>query len=202
MAVNLPSPGAANWDVPLNNALGVLAHSGINPTDHSLIAWNFPLYYNQTALTPVSGTVYMFRLPRVTQAQTVTNIHLLRGSNPAVTPAAGQNFAGLYSVLGDRVAVTGDISTTLSAASGFRTLPLTAPYNMAPGFYYVAVVQNAATPTNLWASSNNTATIPNAGLTAANGLWTSGPTGQTSLPASITPGSRTLIAPTVWAGIS
>jgi hypothetical protein len=81
-------------------------------------------------------------------------------------------------------------------------MALTAPVAVTPGAYYVAVVCNAGTVPPFCRGSAITASVPNAKLTATNGRFTTGPVGQTALPASITMASRTLTANTLWVAVS
>lgn len=201
--VNLPNPGQANWDVPLNTALAELAHSGFTPSEVGMIAWNYdPATFSSPTNdgAVASGGVYLMKMPRLTQATTIANIHLAI-TDPVVGPVAGQSFVGLYDADGTRVSTTAPLSTVLTT-KGMKTIPLAGAYNATPGYYYVGFVHNAATPLKL-ARAGYDELIINAGLANEGARYVAGPGGQTSLPAEIDlstsgPGGWQAI----WAGVS
>lgn len=200
--VTLPTAGQANWDVPLNAALTDMDQGAFDPVDVSWVAWNYdPLLI--TTLTdgtaPASGTVRMVRLPRLPQPTTITNILFSTGGGSG--HVSGQNFAGLYDSTGNQVGVSGDITAEFGTA-GLKTIPLTTPFSAAAETYYVAILQNAVTTGQLGLASRATNSIANAGLSMAEARFTDGPTGQTSLPATITMSTRTPVVFTTWAAVS
>lgn len=155
-----------------------------------------------TATTPlVSGTVYMMRIDI---AAPLTFNTITTATIAGATVTAGQNFAGLYNSAGTLVAVTADQTTPWTAGGGEKNMALTAPYAAAAGTYYVAYLSNGATPlTPVRAVANSNVNVfINHGLTVSNARWTTGPTAQTTLPASITMASRTLSGTAYFAALS
>lgn len=202
MGVTLPTIGMSAWGDDLNNVLEDFQDTGIIANDGGFLAWNYPSFHISTVHSMTSGTIKMSRLPRFAQAKTVNSVWFHIG-NPAVTPTAGQCFAALFdAVTGTRVAVTADISGQLGTA-GLIGYTLTSPYAAALGAdLYSAILQNAATPATLGScSSQGSTSAANASLSAASGLFTDGPTAQTSMPASVTLGSRTLSGQPLWTGV-
>ncbi|MEV5607022.1 hypothetical protein [Streptomyces sp. NPDC052225] len=172
------------------------------PSDQGLLAWTFDPCNTIDVSVLAPGTVYMAAL-RVRERTTLSNIHLYL-STAGAGLTAGQCFAGIYNTAGTRIAVTADQATAW-ASSGAKTMALTAPVEVYPGTYYVAVVCNGTTGITVSRGSGNAGQV-NMGLTAANARYTSGGTGwtaQTSLPASGTLANRTassIIA--FWAALS
>lgn len=171
-------------------------------SDLSLKAWTYdPVNTSNTTLT-VSGTVYLAQL-KLRYAQTITNL-LVGVSTAATTPTANQNFLGLYDSTGALVASTaaGAIDAAL-ASSGLLTGAVQTPYAAAAGSYWVAFLNNAATPATIARGSGSALGIANAGLTGANMRFAVNGTGRTTLASSITVGSNTQTgAFTMWAAVS
>lgn len=192
--------GSINWGTPLNTAIQNLDRAqSTTALDHDLLYWEFDPATNMVGSTITSGTVSMSKL-WVRQSVTITNVAV------AVTTVgaglvAGQNFAGLYDSLGTLLSATAD-QTANWGTVGFKEMALTAPQAVSPGFYYVAVVSNAGTTPSFARGSALTSSIANAKLTATNGRFTTGPAGQTSLPASIVMAARTLTGNTLWVAVS
>lgn len=173
----------------------------ILPTDQGLLEWNYdPAAANATGTTLTNGTVFLHRI-QVRAPMKISNVwvHL---TNAAVTPTAGQSAVGLYSSTGTLLSSSGDTGSTLSGAAGAVSMALTTPQNVGTGFYWVALLGNAATAAKLTASVNGAANA-NVGLSAAGFRFCVNGTSQTSLPASITPSSNTATgAQTFWVGVS
>lgn len=202
MGITLPVIGQTSWGDENNACFEQLQDGGLIPNDAGFLSWNSsPQRIVGASGAVVSGTVKMARLPKFTQAKSVTSVcfHIAAA---AITPTAGQCFAGIYRMDGTRVAVTADISGSLGV-TGIITYALSGgPVALAAGEYYAALLQNAATPATLGQlSSLGVASVLNAGLTAATAFHTDGPTAQTSLPASVTMASRTLSTHPAWAGV-
>jgi hypothetical protein len=193
--------GSLNWGGPLNAALAEIdSAQTTNPRDHDLIQWQFDLASNMVATAITSGTVNMSKL-WIRQPVTITNVCVAIGTVGAAL-VAGQNFAGLYDQAGTRLGQTAD-QTANWGTTGSKQMALTAPVAIAtPGAYYVAVLSNAGTTPAFARGSALTASIPNFNLTATNGRFTTGPAGQTTLPASITMAARTLTGNALWVGVS
>lgn len=203
MGIVLPVIGQTSWGDEANACFEQFQDSAIIPNDGGFLSWNYsPQHISAATSAVVSGTVKMARLPRFTQAKTVSSIWFCLTA-AAVTPTAGQCFAALYRIDGTRMGVSADISGQLTASGGTLVgWNLTAPVVAAAGDYYAALLQNAATPALLGESASQGYTDAlNAGLTAATALHTDGPTAQTSMPASVTMGSRTRSNQPIWAGV-
>lgn len=193
--------GSLNWGTPLNTALANLDKAqSPGPADQDLIAWAFDPATNMVGTAITSGTVNWSKV-WIRQPATITNV-CISMSATGTALVAGQNFAGLYNSGGVRVGVTAD-QTAAWGTAGFKEMALTAPFAVTtPDFYYVAIVCNATTTPSFARGSALTASIPNAKLTTTNGRFLTGPAAQTSLPASVTPASRTLTANALWSAVS
>jgi len=201
--------GSLAWGTPVNNAftsqdarITELENQG--PLSAAMLTFNalnmLPEFATTSAAALVSGTVYMMRID-ISAPLTFTNAHT--ATVAAATLTAGQNFAGLYNSAGTQVAVTADQSAAW-AAGGEKNMAFTVPYAAAAGTYYVAYLSNGASPIAPVRSVNSTFvnTFINHGLTASTARWSTGPAAQTTLPASITMASRTLIGTAYFAGLS
>jgi hypothetical protein len=192
--------GSLAWGTPVNDRFANVDRAkGQLAVDQDFITWQFDPATNMVGTALTSGTVNMSKL-WIRQAATITNVCVALSST-GVGLVAGQNFGGLYDAAGTRLGVTAD-QTVAWGTAGFKEMALTAPVPVTPGYYYVAVVCNAGTVPPFCRGSAITASVPNAKLTATNGRFTTGPTAQTSLPASITMASRTLTANTLWVAVS
>lgn len=199
MAVTTPVIGQTSWGDEANLAFSTLAQSGWNPNDLGMDVWTHdPLHIVVTSGTGLtSGTVRMIRLPRLAQAETISSVWVHCGI-VGVTLTAGQNFLGLYNLAGTRLAVSASIEASF-LATGIKQIALTVPYAAAAGEdLLVAALFNGTTPPGLSAATS-LAGATNALLSTANSRVADGPAGQTSLPASITMGTRTPSAVGAWA---
>ena len=173
----------------------------ILPTDQGLLEWNYdPAAANATGTSLTNGSVFLQRI-QVRAPMLITKVwaHL---TNAAVTPTAGQSAVGLYNSAGTLLSGSGDTGSTLSGSTGAISMSLSNPQNVGAGFYWVALLGNAATAAKLTASVNGAGNA-NVGLTAAGFRFCVNGTSQTSLPASITPSSNTATgAQTFWVGVS
>lgn len=192
--------GSLNWGTPLNTAIQNLDRAQVTTAlDHDLLYWEFDLATNMVATTLTSGTISMAKL-WFRQDVTITNVCAAIGTVGAGL-VAGQNFGALYDSLGTRVGVTAD-QTAAWGTTGMKEMALTAPYAAVAGYYYVAILSNAATTPAFARGSALTSSIVNAKLTATNARFTTGPVGQTSMPASVTMASRTLAGNALWVAVS
>lgn len=199
MAVTTPVIGQTSWGDEANLAFSTLAQSGWNPNDLGMDVWTHdPLHVVvSTGTGLVSGTVRMVRLPRLAQAETISSVWVHCGI-VGVTLTAGQCFLGLYNLAGTRLAVSASIEASF-LATGIKQIALTVPYAASAGDdLLVAALFNGTTPPGLSASTTFSGVV-NATLSTANARVADGPAGQTSLPASITMGTRTASAVGVWA---
>lgn len=185
----LPAHGTLNWDVPLNSILA----QGFNqwvPSDQGFLAWSIDPSQATTDQAVTAGSVHMMAVPiRQTASISAINVVIITAG---VGLTAGQCFAGVYNSAGTRLGVTADQSGSWNT-TGSKMMNLTAPIASAPaGIYYVAILANFATTAPGFARENAGAVSGiNTNLTAATFRSAVGATAQTTLPASITMGSRT-----------
>jgi hypothetical protein len=203
MSIILPTHGQSLWDTPLDTALRTIASGQMHPNDHGWLAWvNDPSTCGASdGMT--NGSVRMIKLPVLPQTYTITSVKYFIAA-AAVTPVAGQNFAGIYNSAGTRLAVSADISADITT-TGMKTWAMTAPLVVAAGTaLWAAILCNAATPFTGVASAAVTGreTLYNGDLAVAAARYTSGPAAQTSLPASITMGARTLLPRSSWVAVA
>ncbi len=198
--------GSLAWGTPVNNAftsqdarITVLESCGPVASNQGWLSWNFDPANGQSGSVLVAGTVYMLRI-EVRVSTTITNL------GTAVTSAGsgltvGQNFAGLYNSAGTRLGVTADQTTPWSSTS-YKSMALTVPQAVTPGTYYVALLSNGTTPPTILRNGSQSTGAINANLTAVDYRWSTGPTAQTTLPASITMASRTISGLTFWTAVN
>jgi hypothetical protein len=168
------------------------------PLDQGFIAWTFDGALTGTA-GPSSGGVRLARII-LRRAATISNIWV-SVITAGATLTAGESFVGLYSAGGTRLAVSADQSTSWTSA-GVKQIALTASYAAAPGIYYAALLTNGTTPPVFAATGPGSNSPVNANLTISTGRALSGPSAQTSLPASITMSSNSFNATAYWFAIS
>lgn len=197
--ITVPTLGSAAWGNPLNVALQRLAASSFNPDDYALSMYNYDPAEMTAGAAPVSGTIRMIRLPYVTATQTITSI-CLHVATAATGGTAARNWVGLYDSTGTRLAVSADATTVFSTA-GAKTIALTTPYVASIGRLYAAVLATASTMPQFGVRSTPfTAAAANWNLGANVLRYADGPTGQTTLPATIAMSSLTGSAQTTWVG--
>lgn len=170
------------------------------PSDHGYQSWTFDPAMTAAGTNTISGTVYIAKV--LLRYPTAINKIAFSVASAAATVTANQNFAGIYDSAGTRVAVTATGALdSLITSSGVLVATLTTTPTLAAGFYWVAFVNNATTPTQLGRSSTLTST-PNANLTAATYRFAVNGTSQTTLPSTITPASNSLTNSfSLWAAI-
>lgn len=170
-----------------NNALGLAT-----PANHHLHAWTADPATINNAQIFANGQPRLVRV-NMEHPAAATKIYWWV-TTAGVTATAGQNHVGIYDSTGAKLAsvnVDADITST-----GLKTSTIASVDLQAGQFYWLAALFNAATaPTLAWGPSTALA----AGGNAANvGLAVSEMRGgvngsaQTSLPASITPGSNAI----------
>lgn len=203
MAYVPPTPiaiGSLAWGTPVNDRFSNESRATMSTAlDQGGVAWNYPPGVNMVATALTSGTVNMAKI-WVRQDSTITNVIVGIGTVGAAL-VAGQNFAGLYDSLGTRLGVTAD-QTANWGTTGGKIMALTAPVAVTPGAYYVAVLSNAGTTPAFARGSALVSSIANFNTTATDGVWTTGPAAQTSLPVSITMAARTLTGNALWVAVS
>ncbi len=167
-----------------------------SPRNHNLIGWTYdPIVASSSSLL-TSGVLYLAKV-QIDRVTTLSNV--LWGISPAAaTPVAGQNWVGVYSSAGARLTQAGvDADVTSTAVKTTAVTPVLVP----PGFVWVAFLFNASTPPSILRSVANTG-LNNAGVTGAAARAASRGTGQTTLPASFTPSTSTLLTFIPWAAVS
>lgn len=197
--------GSLAWGGPVNSALSsqdariteLESAGGSSLGSLGFGATNFDPGISQAGTVLVSGTVYMIRID-LTTALTLTSV-TIGVVTAGATLTAAQNLAGIYDAAGNRVAVSADQSASW-VTNGEKIIPMVASYAAAAGTYYLALLSNGTTPISPLRGLSFAAltSLINHGTTAATARWTSGPTAQTTLPATITMASRTPLGNAFW----
>jgi hypothetical protein len=146
----------------------------------------------------VNGKLYLLKL-QIRSALTLSNLVFAVGA--AGSGASTGSFGGLYNSSGTLLTSSADIGAQLASA-GWTTATLTTPQALTAGtFVWAAFLCNLAVSAPFlpvaWGANTN---LQNLNLTAATAQFASGATGQTSLPASITPSGLTIPAFAWWVG--
>lgn len=188
---------------PTQEARDRLNHDKPTPQDQNLLAWtgdpNDAGHVTAHSAAGVGGRVTLVRI-KFRRPTLVSNIWLGLSGLPAGGDALANCYIGLYDSTGTRVAVSADISASLTTGATAKALPMVTPYLAAPGFYYIALLLNGTWTTNSFTLKATGAGISvNAGLSAGSLRYSSVLTGQTTLPASITLSNQsTSIINTGW----
>ncbi|MFF0736884.1 glycosyl hydrolase family 28-related protein [Streptomyces chartreusis] len=192
--------GNAMPDGLLQYPLSTVNDATFTPADHGLVAWTHdPATLRSASNATTSGTVYLCKVKVVNRSTLVSNV-IVGIEAAGVTLTSGQCFVGLYNSSGTRLAVSADQSGNWTS-TGLKTIALTAAQTLAVGSYYVAILAVGTTPPQ-FAMGAGGATTASAGLTASTARFLTGPTGQTSLPSSITLSSQTVTSGARWAALS
>lgn len=170
------------------------------PADHNLIAWTQdPASLRSSSNATTSGTVYLCKVKIVNRSAVVSNILVgIEAAGSGLT--AGQSFVGLYNSSGTRLALSADQAAAWTS-TGLKTIALTAAQTLAVGSYYVAILSVGTTPPQFSMGAGGALNL-NGGLTTGTARFLTGPTAQTSLPASITLSSQTQTTGARWAALS
>lgn len=188
---------------PVSEARDRLNHDKPVPEDQNLLAWtgdpNDAGHVTAQSAAGVGGRVTLVRI-KFRRATLVSNIWLGLSGLPAGGDALANCFIGLYNSTGTLVAVSADISASLTTGATAKALPMVTPYQAAPGFYYIALLLNGTWTTNSFTLKATGGGISvNAGLSAGSLRYSTVLTGQTSLPSSITLSSQsTSVINTGW----
>jgi hypothetical protein len=174
------------------------ADNQFSPGDHGLIAWTNPAPLANDTGQPASGGVRLVKLT-LKRAATISNIWLTI-TVAGATLTAAQNFVGLYTSAGTRVALSADQASNWTSI-GTKSIALTASYSAAAGDYFVAILSNGTTIPTFSASSSGT-NPSNVNLTGATLRFANGPSAQTTLPSSITMSSNVAAAAAYWVAVS
>lgn len=163
------------------------------PADNGLVTASTDPVSGSSSSVLTAGTVYLVKL-WARKAITITN--LLFCISAGGTGASTGSFLGLYDSSGNRLAVTTDIGAQLTAG-GSVTGALGAAQNIAAGaFVWGALVVNLATTQPSIFRGSTSAGLSNIGLPVSASRYATGPTLQTTLPATITPAS--LVTTSAW----
>jgi len=173
--------------------------SDFPPSYHGYFAWTQPpKTCSAGQLVPApAGTVHFARV-HLPVAASVTNV-VLFCSTVGSGLTSGQCFAGLYNSAGTLIGTTADQSTNWTS-TGTKAMALTGgPFACAAGDYLVGFFYNGTTaPTFLRGLSQSAV---NAGLSAANSLFGTAATGQTTaMPSTL--GTLSGASNAWWAALS
>lgn len=168
------------------------------PGDHGLAAWSYDPAHAVNSSVLTAGTLYLVAL-YIPVAVVATKLYF-HVAVVASTVTSGQNFVGLYDAAGARLAtagVDGDITSTGVKAITVAPRPLVAGETVYGGFVFNATTPPAFSRTTGLAGA---AALVNVGLSAASYRFATNGTGQTSLPASVTPAAASQGLP-LWAAV-
>lgn len=169
------------------------------PDVNELIAWNFDPALSGGTAPLVEQSVYLqkFYCPRPSTLSSV----MFNVTN-AVAIGGSASYVGLYSTSGTKLAETADVNTSFES-TGMKSVDFSTPYVADTGYYYIAILVGNNPGLGPDLSTTGAATeMNNANLAAATYRWAIGPTGQTTLPSSITMSSNTSAAGvTPWVGV-
>lgn len=147
----------------------------------------------------VPGVLYMQKVYLPTTLAAATRICLIRGQNLGGVGSVTDFRVGLYDTSGNRLVTSANVLASI-AASGLCTL--TIPSTALTGsYYYIAALAVGSGAGPLFAISGALGSNANANLTATTYRFSSGPTGQTSLPATVTMASRSSTDVAMWSGL-
>jgi hypothetical protein len=165
----------------------------IEPQDHGYQAWTYdPAISPASQAVVTAGAVYLMRM-KVPQSIIATGITVYV-STLGVTVANA--FMGLYSNGGTLIGTTANQSTPFQS-TGLKNAalsggPFTIPGGVGGWLWGAVIVGSAGTMCQFQRSlSQSAADTCNSNLTAANYRAAQNGTGQTALPAGITPASNT-----------
>lgn len=212
--------GTTDWDVPVNaafvdqdsrittntNSVATLTTQSAQvrngswlPSDYGLISWSIDASQGANSQILTSGTLIMIGVMVRAQAN-VSNVNIVV-STAGATLTAGQNLVGIYDSAGTKVAESASQEANWTS-TGHKQIALTGgPFLLSPGMYYVAILSNGTTPISIPRETSLASNIINLNLSVANARVAS-LAGQTTLPASITLGTRTFDTNSYWAAIS
>lgn len=187
--------GQLHWVDSQSNEF-VFVDPNPHPVINGLLGWGFPPNFASGTAHMTEGTVYLQKF-YLNKPSTLSSL-MFNVTNAANAPTSA--YGGLYSTGGTQLAVSAN-STASFTSTGDKTLSFTSPYVANTGYYYTALLV-AAGPGNgpdLSASTASSA-VANINLTGATLRYCTGPTGQTTLPASITMSSN-VSAVGLWTGV-
>lgn len=164
---------------------------------HGYLAETFDPALATSALSFATGTLYVARLyvPKAANASSIVVVIATAGA----TLTAGQNLAGLYTDAGAQLSVVPDQATAWTS-TGTKVMALGASQALAADTFVRVVLLAVGTTTPQFRSGSGSAVNANAGLSGAGLRTATASTGQSALPANITPGTLTG-AGSFWVGL-
>ncbi len=204
--------GTPNWDVPVNNAFtaqdsritdtedvndqqwfeitqnrdNIAGISDWQPLDNNVLTWTLDPAIASGSVATTSGSVALGQV----EVKVNAVVNTLYAGQSATTTTATAGYMGIYDAAGTLLGQTADQSATWNAGNGPRAAPLTAPVNLVPGKYYIALLVTAAA-TGTWlrgaGGASNWANLPLVGVQRFGNFGA----GLTALPASFSPGAVT-----------
>jgi len=169
------------------------------PSDYGLISWSMDPSQGANSQVLTSGTLVMIGF-KVRSAASLTNVNIVVSTAGAAL-TVGQNLVGVYDSAGTLVAQSASQEANWTSTGHKQIAMIGGPYPLAAGTYYVAILSNGGTPISIPRETSLSSNIVNLNLSVANAR-SANLAGQTTLPASITPGSRAFDMNSYWAAIS
>lgn len=200
MTIVVPVTGSSNWDVPLDLALTDLQGqlvNGVSPESYGVGGWSLdPAAGILGTTATVGGSIYLQRI-NIMNPRTLTKIFWGIGV-VGITPVAAQNWVGLYNSAGVRLANV-DVTAKVTVL-GPQVETISVP--VVRGFYWTAMLFNAATLPQVYRGQNQSTPFVQMGVTAAQSRFAINGSGQNVLPANITPASNNQNALTLVTGVA
>ncbi|MFD8226842.1 hypothetical protein ACFV16_22020 [Streptomyces massasporeus] len=167
------------------------------PSDHGMVSWPYKPELATSTLAPVSGTVYLTALP-VRTAVTVSRLWFLLGA-AAVSPVAGQNWAGLLAPNGTLLS-TASLDSVITGSNSPKFATLAAPQALSPGMYLGALLFNGSTNPVVYKTASPFLSFASVNQAASAYQYATNGTGRTTL-ATIDPAVNAA-GPSIWMGLS
>jgi hypothetical protein len=179
-------PAALSWTTPVALDVTTQALGLPVPRNHGLVAWTgdpTTVPTGDSGLT--AGSIYLVSL-QVNRSKTLTGLTWsIATAGSGAT--ASQNFVGLYSASGTRLASVGVDARVTTTGAFTETISVA----VTPGLYWVAFLFNATGMPQVARHDALFAGLINLGETTTSFRCATNATVQTSLPSSITIGSNT-----------
>lgn len=159
----------------------------------NFISWNYDSEAQNGGNSLTLGTVFLHKI-YIPAGVSINNL----GTN-VTTAGSALTYAraALFNGSGTQLGLSVD-QTTLWTSTGFKVNALSAPVAISTaGFYYVALLNTGTTAAQM-SSTPGTSNAFNANTTGATLRHATGPTGQTSMPASITMSSNISTGASIW----
>lgn len=195
-AYQKPGGGIPNSDLATPG--GGTDTSWDSAAEHAYNEWAYDVLEASSSTAATAGRVELTRIRVRTSGTRTRIIYSVASAASGLTGA----WAAVFDASGTQLAVTADVSSTVSS-TGVKSMATAASFTVTAGQdVYVAVLQTGTTPATLHRAVTSGG-LANAGLNAGAGYrFMSGPTGQTSMPGSITPSSGTSSGNTFWCALS